>query len=578
MTHRLALLLDAALRLGPRPVLLAGWQRSPPARWLVRHRLAAAAAPTGAWWPAGPAAPAPAGLPGAHVAALLAAAARAGPADWHGPFPASVAAAGLDLFGAGDIRPVWERNRWAELPLLAQAQRLAPAAGHAARAAALLGAWSAANPGFRGPNWACGQEAALRALHLALALALLGAPPPAGARALLALHARRILAAPGYAAAQDNNHPISEAAGLLTIGLALGEPPLARRGAGRLNCHLRRLVGEDGAFAQLSTGYLRLLLDVVAVASWLARRQAAPSLDAPALRRLAAATALLGRLVEPGTGATPRLGHQDGSAFADLALAGPEDARPSLARASRLFCGHAGGIAAEPGCAWLGLDPVDGGFHATLRWRAEGLEGWSAAGARALLRVGPLRFRPGHADLLHLDLWDGPRNLLRDGGTGAYNPGPGREWWLAALAGGAGHNIIQFDDEEPMPRLSRFLFARWPAAGPLPEGGWRQDWRGMRHERRVAVAGRAWRVEDRVAGPFRSLTLRWRLAPGPWQLTAEGAASPMARLTLAADAPLALTLEAGWESLAYGTVSPLPVLVARCAAPVSRLTTLVSLP
>ena len=583
---RLPLLLDVAWRLGPRPVLLAAWHRGPVAQALLRRVLADRPATPGVLWPAvGGAAP-PRGLAAPHVAALLLAAEAVRPRPWHGAFPPGQPAAALNLFAAGDIRPVWEVSRWAELPLLAQAQRLRPALGplvdlkldHGDRAAALLADWTRSNPAFRGPNWACGQEAALRALHFCLALALLGQPPPPAARALLALHARRIGAAPGYAEAQDNNHPVSEAAGLLAIGLALSDAELARRGAARLNRQLLRLVGEDGAFAQLSTGYHRLLLDVVALAEWLARHHHGPGLRAATRQRMAAATELLWRLVDPATGATPRLGHQDGSAFADLALAGPDDARPSLERAARLFCGHKAGLPAEPGCAWLGLGAGQpGGFRPGARWRAAGLEGWSMPDSRAVLRVGPLRFRPGHADLLHLDLWDALGNLLRDGGTGAYNPGPGRDWWLAALTGVAGHNSIGFDGQDQMPRLSRFLFARWPAAGRLADGGWLVDARGNRHERRVTVRAGEWQVADQVSGRFQEAALRWRLAPGDWRQTADGVVSPRARLAVIADAPLALTLEAGWESLAYGAVQPVPVLVARSRAPVSRFLSIVTL-
>ncbi len=580
---RLALLMDVVWSLGPRPVLLAAWHRSPAGPAVLARRLANAALPGAGFWPNG-AAPAPPVLPAGHAGAVLARAAMAvaPPGGWHGPFPAGQPAAGMDLFTPGDIRPVWEANRWAELPLLAQAQRLAPLAGHAAQAEAWLAAWVAANPAFRGPNWACGQEAALRALHLCLALALLEAPPPPAARALLALHAQRIGAAPGYAAAQDNNHPISEAAGLLAIGATLGEPALAKRGAARLNRYIRRLVAADGGFAQLSTGYHRLLLDVVACAAWLATRAGVPALGEAASAGMAAATDLMWRLTEPTTGATPRLGHQDGSAFADLALAGPDDARPSVERAARIFCGRGGGMGPDAGCAWMGLGAgAPGGFIKAGRWRAAGLEGWAsqgtANGARALLRVGPLRFRPGQADLLHFELWDGPRALLRDGGTGAYNSGPERDWWWAVLAGIAGHNSISFDDAEPMPRLGRFLLARWPAAGPLPDGGWLRDARGMRHARQVAVQGREWRVADQVGGPFRHLALRWRLPPGAWALAGASLSGPGMRLRLEADAPLAVTLEQGWESLAYGGVTPCPVLVARASAPVSRLLTIVAL-
>ena len=93
----------------------------------------------------------------------------------------------------------------------------------------------------------------------------------------------------------------------------------------------------------------------------------------------------------------------------------------------------------------------------------------------------------------------------------------------------------------------------------------------------MARDGRTWLVEDRVSGGFGGLALRWRLAPGEWRATADGAAGPMARLALSADAPLACALEQGWESPAYGEVRPAPVLVARAAAPVSLLLTKIEL-
>lgn len=575
--ERVRLVLDAATRLGPRPVLLATWHRGP-GRLIARWRLRDAAPPDGTLLPpAGPPAPA---VPAAHRAAILARAAGLAEADWHGPFPAGPSALDLDLFRPGDIRPVWERNRWAELPLLAQAARLDPAGRHLARAEAWLAGWLAANPPFRGPNWACGQEAALRALHLGLALALLeadGAPPP-GARALLALHGRRIAATPAYAMAQDNNHTVSEAAGLLACGLILGERGWARHGAARLEAALLRLLAPDGAFVQLSTGYHRLLLDVLSVTAWLSRRLSGPPLGAEAAARAAAAVGWLHRLANPATGALPHLGHQDGSAFADLALAGPDNARPSLERAARLLGGASVGLAAETGCAWLGLPSGLPLPPPPAAWAGEGLRGWEAAGARALLRTGPLRFRPGQADLLHLELWDGSLALLRDGGTGAYNPPPAEAWWHAHFTGTAAHNTIAFDGEDQMPRLSRFLFARWPATGALPDGAWIRDWRGRRHERRVRAEGRRWVVEDRLAGPFREAALRWRLAPGDWSLEPDGAAGPLGRLAVRADAPAGLALEQGWESPAYGVVRPVPVLVARVPSGVTNLTTVITLP
>ncbi len=68
-------------------------------------------------------------------------------------------------------------------------------AGVRTSVAALLADWARWNPPFRGPHWACGQEAALRALHLALALALAGEDGAAALRAAFGpLGLRRVIA------------------------------------------------------------------------------------------------------------------------------------------------------------------------------------------------------------------------------------------------------------------------------------------------------------------------------------------------------------------------------------------------
>ncbi len=415
-------------------------------------------------------------------------------------------AAQPDALAGADIRPIWEANRWT---------RLRPEE---------VGAWMAANPPFLGPNWQCGQEAALRVLHLA---PMLPKPLPGWARSVLVAHARRIAANPAYAMAQDNNHPISEAAGLLACGLLLGESRLGAVGARRMDAAVARLVAPDGGFAQPSPAYHRLMLDVLVAAEALRRRWGGAEASASTLARAAAATDVLRQFTCPASGALPRIGHQDGSAFD-----GSQDARGSLARAEALF----------------------GAAPARAAWQAQGFHGWAAAGARGILRTGGGRFRPAHADFLHFDLWDGPVNVLRDGGTGAYNPAPENAWWLEHFWSAAAHNTIQFDDEEPMPRVSRFLHARWPETGD----DWVQDWRGRRHAREVEPRGREWRVTDRLDGPFQQATLRWRLAPGDWRLTEGGVEGPAARIRVSGHA----RLEEGWESLAYGQVSRCPVLIA----------------
>ncbi|MCA3389837.1 MAG: heparinase II/III-family protein [Roseomonas sp.] len=554
---------DAAWRLGPRPVALFAWHRLRLGLGLAHRALPDLPAPRGPF------------LPDTEA---LASPKR----DWHGPF--SPEAHALDVLArpGGDIRTLWETHRLAPLLSLIQAATRDPAADHLNQAEALLADWANGNPPFRGPGWACAQEAALRAMGISLALALLGADRrlSPGARDLLGLHARRIRATRAYGAAQDNNHPISEAAGLFVCGLLLGRVRDQRAGARGLSFSVARLVSPCGAFAQASPAYHRLMLDVLAIAEWFRRRHGAPSFAAPFAARAAAATRWLGRVMAPN-GALPRIGPCDDSAFADLSGLGAGDARASLERASRLFLGASAGLPDDPGCRALGLAATQSlPSKSPGHWRSAGWFGLAGAGgARGVLRTGvPLRFRPGQADLLHFDLWDGNENLLRDGGSGAYLPPPGFDWWQRMLAGGAGHNLITFDDAEPMPRLGPFLFGRWPRCRAIPDGAKTRDWRGNRHARRIECRGRLWRVEDQIGGGFRRLALRWRLCPGDWQRIADGVESTKARITLSADAPFSLELTRGWESPAYGRVEPVPVLEFRANRPIRRIFTEIALP
>jgi hypothetical protein len=471
-----------------------------------------------------------------------------------------------DPMAGQDIRPLWETHRWAELPALALA-------GEGQRILPFTEAWIAAHPPYRGPLWLCGQEAALRALHLLLACTLARLPPP---REVVSILAQRIAANPAYAMAQDNNHPVSEAAGLMLCGLALANTAMAQRGARRFEAAVDRLIHPDGSFAQPSPAYHRLLLDVASVTEWLRTRLGGPPISPEGRARLAAATDWLDRLTCRQTGALPRIGHQDDSCVADLSGCGPHDARGSVERAARLFCDASAGFPDDPGSAVLRLPCPQARLFREAHWRSSGFLGRAVAGARAVLRTGPVRFRPGHADLLHLDLWDGARNLLRDTGSFAYNTAdPGR---AAAFQATAAHNTIGFDGEDQMPRIGPFLFGRWPRTGSLPAGGWLTDHRRRHHAREVTADGRQWEVRDHIRGPFHEAVLRWHLAPGPWTRTANGVAGPWGQLLVSADGPIRHRLGVREESLAYGKASPAPVLEVVAGADVSRLTTNIILP
>ena len=195
--------------------------------------------------------------------------------------------------------------------------------------------------------------------------------------------------------------------------------------------------------------------------------------------------------------------------------------------------------------------------------------------ARAVLRYPRFRFRPSQADALHLDLWVGANNLLRDGGSFTYADARAVEYFGGVFS----HNTIQFDGRDQMPRLGRFLFADWLRTSnlePLCEtsdavafSAAYQDGAGATHLRRVRLETNGMVVTDDISGFSQSAVLRWRLAPGDWSLQ-NGLCfvSGDRMISLSATAPIIrCELVEGRESLHYLEQTPLPGVEIEVAGP-----------
>ncbi|WP_417583086.1 heparinase II/III family protein [Pelagibacterium sp.] len=480
----------------------------------------------------------------------------------------------------GDIKAVWEASRLDWAPIFAQRARAGDATA-LARLEAWLADWIASNRPYTGPNWKCGQEASIRVIHLALTALLLGGPKSVGPSLapLLRLHLERIAPTTGYARAQDNNHGTSEAAALLIGGTwitRLGDGAgagYARTGRRMLEERVLALVETDGSFSQYSTNYHRLLLDTLSFAEVWRRRLDLTEFTSAFCERAAAAAAWLRLMVSAENGDAANIGANDGARLLPLGTTPYRDFRPSVQLAHILFAdqqAYAGSGEANQYADWLGIPPSAAlAVPVASQLLDKGGYGVLVAGtAKAILRYPRFRYRPGHADALHLDFWIGGLNLLRDGGTYTYNA-PNDV--LDRYSGTQGHNTIQFDGRNQMPRIGRFLFADWLSAEDVAFDAPAQsmtaayrDAHGARHARRVDLAkANRLAVTDSVSGPFSAGCLRWRLAPGAWELTADGASSALGTIHIAGDMPVTLSLAAGTESRHYLAHSPLPVLEAR---------------
>jgi Heparinase II/III-like protein/Heparinase II/III N-terminus len=487
----------------------------------------------------------------------------------------------------GDIKLIWELSRMDWVLAFAQRARQGDQAS-LDKLNTWLADWCDHNPPYKGPNWKCGQEASIRVMHLAMAALILCQvhQPAPGLLALLRVHLQRIVPTIKYAMAQDNNHGTSEATALFIGGSWLAAQGVAegerwvRMGRRWLENRAGRLIGSQGSFSQYSLNYHRVMLDTFCMAEVWRRYLALPAFSADLQAKTLAATQWLRHMVNSENGDAPNVGANDGARLLQLTDTAYRDYRPTVQLATALFANQR--AYEQPGTwdhalRWLGVampqhtasEPGhyiadDGGFSILRR----GL-------VMAMLRYPRFRFRPSQADALHLDLWLNGENLLRDGGTYSYNTDP---QCLNYFGGTASHNTVQFDGQDQMPRLSRFLFGDWlktkrlyclhEDAQAVNFGAGYCDRQDRSHMRRISLGDTHLRVEDEVGGFKEKAVLRWRLSPGDWHLeyTPHGA-----RLTRDGQGDVTLTvafsnsicrceLANGWESRHYLEKKLLPVL------------------
>jgi hypothetical protein len=382
-----------------------------------------------------------------------------------------------------DIKLVWEPARFGWVFPLARVYHLGRDERFAEAFWRHTETFLAGNPINMGPNWTSGQEVALRLIALAFAWQVFhSSPHSTQERALylgqaIAAHASRIPPTLAYARAQNNNHLLTEAAGLFTASLILPDHPSARRwqelGSKWLNDGLQDQIAEDGTYVQHSANYHRLMLQTALWANVLGMHFSGETQE-----RLGVATRWLLALLDPISGCLPNLGHNDGAYIFPLTDCSYEDHRPVLQAAA---CAFLGSPAFQPGiwdemAIWFGLRPdqkesaIEVEIQSTSQPPVIRLES-PARDCWAYLRAARFISRPAHADQLHLDLWWRGLNLALDPGTYQYNGAPP---WENALRSAQVHNTITVDDRDQMRPAGRFLWLNW-AQSEVCQLSYRQD-------------------------------------------------------------------------------------------------------
>lgn len=485
----------------------------------------------------------------------------------------------------GDIKALWDVSRfdWI-IPLSQQASK-----GDADALLFLnnwLQDWQKKNTPYLGVNWKCGQEASIRVIHLvmgAFILDQLEAPTPPLINLVIA-HLKRIEPTVSYAIGQNNNHGTSEAAALYIGGAFLikngykigykwqakGEKVIAER--------VSKLIGRNGTFSQYSLNYHRLMLDTLSCCEFFRDKFNLSLLPDVFYQKAILATNWLFSIIDSISGDGPNVGANDGAKIIPLTNSGYRDFRPTVQLAMVLFKSkraYAHGLWDDQ-FRWLKLSIPDKKEDTLGSLIAD--DGGFAILRRSFvfvsLRYPRFKFRPSQNDLLHLDLWVKGKNILRDGGSFSYNANPELVNYFGSVSA---HNTIQFDNHEPMQKISRFLYGNWAKTdwiskvtdidGCLSFGAGYTDTFGANHKRKVNFCRDKLIVTDEITNFKSNAILRWRLINSDWELAKNVndvvLRSNLHNLTMritCTDKIKNSNLNEGLESLYYMKSNKLPVL------------------
>lgn len=422
---------------------------------------------------------------------------------------------------AGDVKYIWELSRFSFVYDWVRAFGVTGDEKYAEAFWSIFEDWDEKNPVELGVNWKCSQELSLRAMAWMFGLyAFYDAVSTTDERLIrlfkqLCCHGRHIDKNFDFALkAIRNNHVISEAAGLYTLGLLCPFFKDAKRWLDKGKKHLEyeglRQIYEDGSYLQHSVNYQRMVGQLY---TWCIQLGKCNGIDfsAELKGRVNRCVLFLYHLQDEVSGRLPNYGMNDGSLIFRLSACDYLDYRPQLQAACFVLTGRRlypkGGYDEE--LVWfcgeeaLLAKPLDekrvnkefstGGYYV--------IHGKEQLG---MTRCTTYRNRPVQADMLHFDLWYRGVNILCDAGTYSYNTGAE---WLNYFKGTASHNTVMIDGKNQMKKGPRFLWLDWTKGKTITFvnnlfEGEHYGYGNLVHRRGILHQDGIWIIVDDVFGTF----------------------------------------------------------------------------
>lgn len=375
----------------------------------------------------------------------------------------------------GDIKFVWELSRFSFLNTIVRYDYHFEK-DQSAFVFNLIEDWIDSNPMNIGPNYKCSQEISIRLFNWIFALNYYKSSPnltPALFNKIINsinnqyqhvyknINFSRI--------AVRNNHAISETLCLFIVGSLFpfldNAKEYAKKGKKWFEEEIDYQIYDDGTYLQFSMNYHRVVVQLLTWAIALSKKNNW-TLDSKVEEKASKSLEFLMVCMCKETGHLPNYGANDGALFFPLNESEYRDYRAQLNALSFAINGNALYNSNNV------LEDIMWYFNCldipTVEIDTSGIHKFEKGGyyiyndpldnTKTFIRCGNHKDRPSHADNLHLDIWVGSENIVRDCGSYKYNTD---SKYLNFFTGTASHNTVMLGEYNQMQKGNRFIWLNW---------------------------------------------------------------------------------------------------------------------
>ena len=352
----------------------------------------------------------------------------------------------------GDIKLIWEVSRFPQVYYFINAYSITKDEKYATECIDQIIDWINNNPYPKGVNYKCGQEISFRIFAWINALEyfndFISKENEKKIVKNIYISWLRIDSNIDYAAKSvKNNHSISEASGLLIIGLLFPQfkesKKLVQKGLKYLLKETTYQVYDDGSYIQHSFTYQRLALNVLSFVFLVANKK---NFNLPVIlksRHQKLMEFLYSFMQKDGW--LPNYGSNDGTNLFPIDNSDYRDFRVSL----NFACGKSDFFDTPPNEIKLNkkIEFNDGGYYILKN-----------KNIFSFIRSHSYKDRPAQNDMFHLDIWYKGKNIFCDTGSYSYNTD---KQFKNNFIGVVGHNTIMINDSNQMKQVLNFGYSNW---------------------------------------------------------------------------------------------------------------------